>query len=120
MAKKKASSGKFNFIGQLHEKVLQTAEVTKKGDLRIKRSELKKVIEETFTEAAKRAASGERVRFPIIGALVRKDVQARKAGKGTNPFTGEPMDIKARPATKKPRWSFPRSLKDTFASKKNW
>ena len=35
-------------------------------------------------------------------------------------FTGEAIDIKARPASKKPRWSFPRSLKDTFADKKNW
>jgi nucleoid DNA-binding protein len=120
MAKKKTAAGKFNFIGQIHEKVLQTAEVTKKGDLRVKKSELKKAIEATFLEAAKRAASGERVRFPVLGALVRKEVVARKAGKGTNPFTGEPMDIKARPATKKPRWSFPRSLKETFGNKKNW
>ena len=41
-------------------------------------------------------------------------------GKGVNPFTGEAMEIKARPATKKPRWSFPRSLKDTFANKRFW
>ena len=46
--------------------------------------------------------------------------KARKAGKGVNPFTGEEMMIKARPATKKPRWSFPRSLKETFANKKFW
>ena len=63
---------------------------------------------------------GERVRFPVIGALVRKEVKARKAGKGVNPFTGEAMDIKARPATKKPRWSFPRTLKETFSNKKHW
>ena len=66
------------------------------------------------------AAGGERVRFPVIGALVRKEVKARKSGKGVNPFTGEAMEIKARPATKKPRWSFPRSLKDTFANKRHW
>jgi nucleoid DNA-binding protein len=119
MAKKKAA-GRYSFVNQIHEKILQTAEITRKGQLRIKRSDLKKAIEDSFIEAAKRAASGERVRFPIIGALVRKEVQARKAGKGTNPFTGEPMDIRARPASKKPRWSFPRSLKDTFSNKKNW
>ena len=82
--------------------------------------DLKKLIENTFETAAVMAAGGERVRFPVIGALVRKEVKARKAGKGTNPFTGEPMDIKARPASKKPRWSFPRSLKDTFGNKRNW
>ncbi len=55
-----------------------------------------------------------------IGALVRKEVKARKAGKGVNPFTGEAIDVKARPASKKPRWSFPKSLKETFANKRNW
>ncbi len=117
MAKKKQ---KYSFINVVHEGLLKAAEVTRKGTIRLKRSDLKKVIEEAFENGAKAAAGGERVRFPIIGALVRKDVAARKAGKGKNPFTGEEIMIKARPATKKPRWSFPRSLKDTFANKKHW
>lgn len=111
---------KFSFINEVYEGVMKTAEVTRKGQVRIKRSDLKNCLENAFLNGAKSAASGERVRFPVIGALVRKEVKARKAGKGTNPFTGDPMEIKARPATKKPRWSFPRSLKETFASKKNW
>ena len=118
MAKKKAA--KFSFINELHEGVVKAASVTRKGEIRIKRSDLKAVLENTFAAGAKRAAAGERVRFPIIGTLVRKEVKARKGGKGVNPFTGEAMEIKARPATKKPRWSFPRSLKDTFANKRNW
>lgn len=117
MAKKKS---KYSFINVVHEGIMKTAEVTRKGEVRIKRAELKNVIEGAFESGAKCAASGERVRFPVIGALVRKEVKARKAGKGVNPFTGEPMEIKARPATKKPRWSFPRSLKETFANKRNW
>jgi len=117
MAKKKT---KYSFINEVYEGVLQQAEVSRKGEVRIKRSDLKNCIEAAFLNGAKAAASGERVRFPVIGALVRKEVKARKAGKGTNPFTGEPMEIKARPATKKPRWSFPRSLKETFANKRNW
>ncbi|NBU19865.1 hypothetical protein EBS43_00410 [bacterium] len=117
MAKKKQ---KYSFINEVYEGVLKTAEVTRKGQVRIKRSDLKNCLETAFVNGAKAAASGERVRFPVIGALVRKEVKARKAGKGVNPFTGEPMEIKARPATKKPRWSFPRSLKDTFANKRNW
>ena len=117
MAKKKT---KYSFINEVYEGVLQHAEVSRKGEIRIKRADLKTCIENAFTNGAKAAASGERVRFPVVGALVRKEVKARKSGKGTNPFTGEPMDIKARPATKKPRWSFPRSLKDTFANKRNW
>src|SRR3954465_4322759 len=117
MAKKKT---KYSFINEVYEGILKSAEVTRKGQVRIKRSDVKNVLETAFNTGAKAAASGERVRFPVIGALVRKDVKARKSGKGTNPFTGEPMEIKARPATKKPRWSFPRSLKDTFANKRNW
>jgi len=115
-----AKKNKFSFINLIHEKVIKVVEVTKKGSVKVKRAELKKVLEDSFTLAAKAAASGERVRFPVIGALVRKDVPARKAGKGKNPFTGEDIMIKARPASKKPRWSFPRQLKDTFANKKNW
>ena len=118
MAKKK--SAKFSFINEVHQSLLGCASVTRSGEVRIKRSDLKACLEGAFEKGAKAAASGERVRFPVIGALVRREVKARKAGKGVNPFTGEPMEIKARPATKKPRWSFPRTLKDTFANKRNW
>lgn len=117
MAKKKS---KYSFVNELHESLLKTVEVTKRGEVRIKRSDLKALVETTFEQGLKSAASGERVRFPIIGALVRRDVPARKAGKGTNPFTGEPMTIKARPASKKPRWSFPKSVREVFANKKYW
>jgi nucleoid DNA-binding protein len=55
-----------------------------------------------------------RVRFPEIGALASRDVKARKAGKGTNPFTGESIMLKARPATKKPRWSFPKAVREAY------
>lgn len=118
MAKKK--SAKYSFINQVFESVLSAAEVTRQGKIKLKRTDVKNAIEEAFTAGARAAAGGERVRFPVIGALVRKEVKARKSGKGVNPFTGEPMEIKARPASKKPRWSFPRSLKETFGNKKNW
>jgi nucleoid DNA-binding protein len=117
MAKKKV---KYSFLNEVYEGVLKTAQTTSKGEIRLKRVDLKTTLENAFLNGAKAAAGGERVRFPVIGAIVRKEVKARKSGKGVNPFTGEPMEIKARPATKKPRWSFPRSLKDTFAKKTNW
>jgi nucleoid DNA-binding protein len=116
----KAKKTKFNLVNELYENLLKTAQVTKTGAIKLKRTEVKALIETVFESGAKRAASGERVRFPIIGALVRKEVAARKAGKGKNPFTGEDMTIKARAATKKPRWSFPKGLKETFANKKHW
>lgn len=115
MAKKK-----YSFLNEVFENLESAVTVTKSGQVKVKRSELKSVLEDAFTKGAKEAAGGERVRFPVIGALVRKDVKARKAGKGTNPFTGDEVMIKARPASKKPRWSFPKSLKETFSDKKLW
>ena len=118
MAKKKT---RYNFVAEFHAALLKKAVVTQKGTVKLSRSDLKALLEAAFSEAAKTAASGERVRFPVIGALVRKEVAARKGGvKTTNPFTGEPMTTKSRAATKKPRWSFPKNLKETFATKKNW
>ena len=117
MAKKK---GKYSFINEVYEGALKAAEVSRSGTVRMKRADIKAAIESAFTTGAVAAAGGERVRFPVIGALVRKEVKARKAGKGVNPFTGEPIDVKARPASKKPRWSFPKSLKETFGNKRNW
>ena len=116
-----AKKTKYSIINEIHDGLMKTVQVTTTGTVRIKRADLKNLIETTFNTAAKHAASGERIRFPVIGALVRKEVAARKGGvKTTNPFTGEPMVTKARPATKKPRWSFPKNLKETFANKRNW
>ena len=117
---KKSTAQRFNLVKEMHEGLLGITEVTKSGAIKLKRTDVKNLIESTLNMAAKRAASGERVRLPVIGAMVRKEVAARKAGKGVNPFTGEPMTIKPRAASKKPRWSFPKSLKETFANKKNW
>ena len=118
MAKK--SKQRFNLVNELYTAVLGTVTVTKKGEAKIKRSDLKAKLEEVMMEGAKRAIAGERVRIPVLGSLASKEVKARKAGKGTNPFTGEPMTIKARAASKKPRMSFNRALKDAYANKKNW
>ncbi len=118
--KKRKSSKKYSFINEIYESTLKLADVSRNQTVKIKKSEFKKMLETEFLAAAKFAAGGDRIRFPVIGALVRKDVKSRKSGKGTNPFTGEPMTIKARSASKKPRWSFPKSLKDTFSNKRYW
>ena len=111
---------RFSFLDEAYGRILKNVEVTKQGEARVKRADFRKAVESAFETAAKASASGERVRFPVIGALVRKDVKPRKAGQGINPFTGEPMAIKARSASKKPRWSFPKNLKDLFAKRNNW
>ena len=117
---KSKKGGKFSVLNELHEGIMNLTTVGKNGAIKLKRSELKNTIEQTFAQAAKLAASGQRIRFPVIGVMASRQVKARKAGKGVNPFTGEEMMIKARPESKKPRWSFPKAVKETFANKKNW
>jgi nucleoid DNA-binding protein len=117
MAKK---TTRYNLVAEIHESLLKTLQVTKNGTVKLARKDVKDLIENAFTTASKRAAKGERVRFPVVGALVRKEVAARKGGKGVNPFTKEAITLKARPASKKPRWSFPKKLRETFAEKRNW
>ena len=48
----------------------------------------------------------------------RKDVKARKAREGTNPFTGEPTVFKARPASKTAKVTALKKLKDGVGSKR--
>ncbi|HEX3629074.1 MAG TPA: HU family DNA-binding protein [Candidatus Dormibacteraeota bacterium] len=89
-------------------------QLTKKGT-KVKKSELNAAIQQAFEAAVSAGARGQRVRFPSIGAMAWREVKARKAGKGRNPFTGEEIMLKARPASRKPRWSFPKAVKDVYA-----
>ena len=117
---KSSSAKKYSFLDDVLESVTSISEVSKKGEVRIKRADLKQALDAAFENVAKHAAGGERVRIPVLGTLVRAEVKARKAGKGRNPFTGEEVMVKARPASKKPRWSFPKSMKEMFSNKRNW
>ena len=114
------ASKKFSFIDDLHARVLEAADTARDGSVRLKRIDFKNALEASLEQAAIVAAGGERVRFPVIGTLGRKEVKARKAGKGKNPFTGEEIMVKARAASKKPGWSFPKAAKEIFSTKKFW
>ncbi len=116
----RSSSGKYSFVDELLAEVLEIAEVGKKGEVKLKKSDLKGAVEKAMQEGLKAAARGERVKFPAIGTLSRKDVPARKGGKAINPFTKEEMVVKPRPASMKPRWTFVKETKDFFSNKKNW
>ena len=50
-----------------------------------------------------------------LGRLKMRFKAASKARKGTNPFTGEPMTFKAKPATLQPRFTAGKALKDQCA-----
>jgi nucleoid DNA-binding protein len=95
------------FVSTVHENLV------KKG-YKVKKTDLNWAIQDTFEDAVAAGARGMRVRFPQIGALAWREVKARKAGKGTNPFTGEPIMLKARPASRKPRWSFPKAVREAY------
>jgi nucleoid DNA-binding protein len=95
------------FVSLVHENL------TEKGH-KVKKSDLNWAVKDAFQAAITAGARGMRVRFPEIGALASRDVKARKAGKGTNPFTGESIMLKARPASKKPRWSFPKAVREAY------
>ncbi len=99
-----------SFVSLLHERLTAS---TKGG--RIKRADVSRAVQEVFEQAVRAGATGQRVRFPLIGTLAWREVKARKAGTGTNPFSGQPMMIKARPASRKPRWSFPKSVREAYA-----
>lgn len=47
-----------------------------------------------------------------LGRLKMRYKEATKARKGTNPFNGEPMTFKAKPATLQPRFTAAKVLKE--------
>ena len=95
------------FVSLVHENLAE------KG-FKVKKSDLNWAVQDAFEAAVTAGARGMRVRFPQIGALAWREVKARKAGKGTNPFTGESIMLKARAASKKPRWSFPKAVREAY------
>ena len=114
MAKTQKWTGS-SFVGLLHEQLAKATDGKRKGTGKLKRSDVRDAVEEVFQHAVACGASGQRVRFPVIGALAWREVKARRAGMGKNPFTGQPMMIKARPASRKPRWSFPKTVREMYA-----
>lgn len=73
-------------------------------------------LEEVVT---KNVRSGDPVTIrPGFIKVSRKDVEARPAREGTNPFTGEPTTFKARPASKTAKVTALKKLKDGVAAKR--
>ena len=73
-------------------------------------------LEEVVTSNVR---AGEPVTIrPGFIKVSRKDVAARKARPGTNPFTGEPTTFKARPASKTAKVTALKKLKDGVAAKR--
>ena len=73
-------------------------------------------LQEVVTKQVRR---GEPITIrPGFIKVGRKDVKARKAREGTNPFTGEPTVFKARPASKTAKVTALKKLKDAVGAKR--
>lgn len=77
---------------QLIEKIAETTELTKK--------DVKGVLENLATLGYKGLKKNGVFLVPGFAKFVVIKKPATKARKGTNPFTGEPMTFKAKPARK--------------------
>lgn len=111
---------KFSFVDEVHGLILEAVTTTRNGEVKLKRKDVKDILEYAFNRGVRYATAGFPVKFPVIGTLRRKDIPARKSKKGVNPFTGEPMTFKARTASKKPAWRFPKVARETFQNKRFW
>jgi nucleoid DNA-binding protein len=106
-----------SFATLLHEELEKAANGARRTSttFKIKKTDVRHAVESVFEHAVHAGASGQRVRFPVIGAMAWREVKARRAGMGKNPFTGESIMLKARPASRKPRWSFPKAVREAYA-----
>ncbi len=69
------------------------------------------VVAELALKDTKKTKPGS-VPLGHLGRLKMRYKKATKARKGTNPFTGEPANFKAKPATLQPRFTPGKALKD--------
>jgi len=72
------------------------------------------VMSELALKDTKKTVPGS-VPMGHLGRLKMRYKAATKSRKGTNPFTGEPMTFKAKPATLQPRFTAGKALKDEAA-----
>ena len=89
---------------QLIEKIATTTEVSKK--------EVKGVMEALVDVGHKELKKNGVFLVPGFAKFVVVKKPATKARKGTNPFTGEEMMFKAKPASKKVRIAALKTLKE--------
>jgi nucleoid DNA-binding protein len=90
---------------QVITEIAESSELDKKSVVR---------VFDGLTELIKKELRKPNGEFVIPGLIKLRSVKkpATKERPGTNPFTGQPMTIKAKPATKKVRATALKSLKD--------
>ena len=76
------------------------------------RKEAKEVMEDIFECVATGVMRGERVALGKMGKMFIRVRPARAARIGRNPLNGQEIKIKAKPATKVPRFTFSKSFRE--------
>lgn len=78
----------------------------------IPKTQAKQIIEDLFEVIQAGVMKGERVPIGTIGKAYVKIRPATKARPGRNPLTGEEIMIKAKPATRVPKFTFTKAFKE--------
>ena len=76
------------------------------------RKDAKQVMEDIFELVAAGVMRGERVAIGKMGKMFIRVRPARAARMGRNPLNGQEIKIKAKPATKVPRFTFSKTFKE--------
>lgn len=88
------------------------------GTTEITAKAAKAAVDSLLTTVAGALYNGAKVRLDKIGILHVKTRPARPARMGRNPFTGEQIKIKAKPATRVVKFRPARDLKEKVAKSK--
>jgi DNA-binding protein HU-beta len=76
------------------------------------RKEVEQVYEHTLRTIQDAVRRGEKVALTGFGRFQQRVTKARKAGMARNPFTGEMVQVGAKPAKKLPRFSPAKQFKE--------
>ena len=79
------------------------------------RREVEQVYEHTLHSIQDAVRAGKKVSLSGFGKFSQRVRAARKAGMGKNPFTGETIQVAARPALKLPKFTPAKQFKDVVS-----
>lgn len=87
-------------------------------ETKITKKQEKAVIKSYIESIQKDLRTYGKVRIPELGIFKVKTKKARKARKGVNPFTGQPMTFKAKPKSKVIKFRPAKGLKTIVQKRK--
>lgn len=79
----------------------------------LNKKDVKAVLDSYFEVVQAGLNKGQRIPIGALGKLYVHEKPASPERQGVNPATGQPMTIKAKPASKVPKFRFNKSFKET-------